>query len=118
MLSSAISCRSSICPGRLSTAWLVSLHRLAGTVMDGQIKLTRLLQYTCGSAKAAIRNCAVIGGESGYNQARDILHNRYGNVHLVSQKIVTELKTGKRVMKPQDLQQLADELLTREPSDF
>ena len=25
MLSSAISCRSSICPGRLSTAWLVSL---------------------------------------------------------------------------------------------
>ena len=45
------------------------------TVMDGQIKLTMLLQYTCGSAKAAIRNCAVIGGESGYNQARANLHN-------------------------------------------
>ena len=46
------------------------------TVMDGQVKLTRLLQYTSGSAKAAIRNCALIGGESGYSQARDILHNR------------------------------------------
>ena len=83
---------------------------VGSSVMDGQIKLTRLLQYTCGSAKAAIRNCALIGGEYGYNQARDILHNRYGNAHLVSQKIITELKTGKRVMKPQDLQQLADEL--------
>ena len=83
---------------------------VGSSVMDGQIKLTRLLQYNCGSAKAAIRNCALIGGESGYNQARDILHNRYGNAHLVSQKIIMELKTGKRVMKPQDLQQLADEL--------
>ena len=83
---------------------------VGSSVMDGQIKLTRLLQYTCGSAKAAIRNCALIGGESGYNQARDILHNRYGNAHPVSQKRITELKTGKRVMKPQDLQQLADEL--------
>ena len=44
-------------------------------VMAGHIKLTRLLQYTCGSAKAAIRNCALIGGESGYNQARANLHN-------------------------------------------
>ena len=80
------------------------------TVMDGQVKLTRLLQYTCGSAKTAIRNCAVIGGESGYCQARDILHNRYGNSHLVSHKLITELKTGKRVENADDLQQLADEL--------
>ena len=80
------------------------------TVMDGQVKLTRLLQYTCGSAKAAIRNCALIGGESGYSQARDILHNRYGISHLVSQKLITELKTGKHVVNADDLQQLADEV--------
>ena len=80
------------------------------TVMDGQLKLTRLLQYTSGSAKAAIRNCSLIGGESGYSQARDILHNRYGNAHLVSQKLISELKTGKRVVNADDLQQLADEL--------
>ena len=80
------------------------------TVMDGQLKLTRLLQYTSGSAKAAIRNCSLIGGESGYSQARDILHNRYGNAHLVSQKLISELKTGKRVVNADDLQQLADKL--------
>ena len=80
------------------------------TVMDGQVKLTWLLHYTCGSAKAAIRHFALIGGEFGYSQARDILHNRYGNSHLVSQKLITELKTGKRVVTAHDLQQLADEL--------
>ena len=80
------------------------------TVMDGQLKLTRLLQYTSGSAKAAIRNCSLIGGESGYSQARDILHNICGNAHLVSQKLISELKTGKRVVNADDLQQLADEL--------
>ena len=37
------------------------------TVMDGQVNLTRLLQYTSGSAKADIGNCALIGGESGYS---------------------------------------------------
>ena len=80
------------------------------TVMDGQVKLTRLLHYTCGSAKAAIRNCALVGGESGYDQARAILQNIYGNSHLVSQKLINELKTGKRVVNADVLQQLADEL--------
>ena len=80
------------------------------TVMDGQLKLTRLLQYTSGSAKAAIRNCSLIGGESGYSQARDILHNIYGNAHLMSHKLISELKTGKRVVNADDLQQLADEV--------
>ena len=78
--------------------------------MDGQVKRTWLLRYTCGSAKAAIRHFALIGGEFGYSQARDILHNRYGNSHMVSQKLITELKTGKRVVTAHDLQQLADEL--------
>ena len=52
----------------------------------------------------------MIGGESGYSQARDILHNRYGNAHLVYQKLISELKTGKRVVNADDLQQLADEV--------
>ena len=79
-------------------------------VADAQVKLTRLLQYTSGSAKAAIKNCALIGGEAGYEQARDILRNRYGNSHLVSQRLIAELKNDKRVVKAHDLQQLADEL--------
>ena len=79
-------------------------------VCGSQIKLTRLLQYTSGAARAAIRNCALIGGDEGYRQAREILVNRFGNPHLVSQKVIKELKYGKTVSRAVDLQQLADEL--------
>ena len=79
-------------------------------VMDGQVKLTRLLQYTSGPAKMAIKNCALIGGDAGYAQARAILKNRYGNSHLVSHMIISDLKNGKRITKANELQQLADEL--------
>ena len=81
-------------------------------VMDGQVKLTRLLQYTSGPAKMAIKNCALIGGDAGYAQARAILKNRYGNSHLVSHMIISDLKNGKRITKANELQQLADELST------
>ena len=73
---------------------------------DPQIKLTRLLQYTTGPAKAAIRNCALVGGGNGCTQARD----RYGDSHLVSQKVVDDLKKGEPVSKAQELQQLSDDL--------
>ena len=75
---------------------------------DPQLKLTRLLQYTTGAAKSAIKNC--VGGESGYKQARDILRNRFGNKHIITQTIISQLKTGERVTKPHELQQLADDL--------
>ena len=77
---------------------------------DGQQKLTRLLQYTDGPAKAAIRNCALIKGDDGYKQAREILFNRFGNNHLVSRKIIDDLKGGKVVNNPAQLQQFADDL--------
>ena len=35
-------------------------------VSDDRAKLTRLLQYTTGPAKAAIENCALIPGSAGY----------------------------------------------------
>ena len=50
-------------------------------VKEGTTKLTRLLQYTTGKAKDAIRSCALVGGEKGYTQARDILFKRFGNNH-------------------------------------
>ena len=77
---------------------------------DGQMKLTRLLQYTAGVAKGAMRNCALIGGERGYRQARENLTNRFGNPHIVSRKIIDDLKTGKPVSRSVELQQLADDL--------
>ena len=80
------------------------------TNVYASIKLTRLLRYTTGPAKMAINNCALIGGDAGYVQAHDILKNRYGNSHLVSQIIISDLtrREGTSVVK----QQLANELST------
>ena len=83
---------------------------LSSSVADDQMRLTRLLQYTAGPAKAAIRNCALMGGTKGYQQARAILKNRFGSNHLISQKIIADLKSGKSLSKASDLQQLADDL--------
>ena len=77
---------------------------------DNHVKVTRLLQYTTGPAKAAIKNCALVGGETGYKQARGILKSLFGNTHLVSQSIISDLKNGKHVVKAHELQQLSDEL--------
>ena len=84
----------------------------AKDVNDGH-KLTRLLQYTTGPAKEAIRNCVLLTDMSnGYKKARDILKVRFGSDHLISQKIVSDLKFGKAATKPSELQQLADDLTT------
>ena len=79
-------------------------------ISEGRVKLTRLLQYTDGPAKLAIQNCALVSGEKGYRRAREILKRRFGNAHLVSQKIINELRHGKSVHKSYELQKLADEL--------
>ena len=85
---------------------------VASKVTDDNIKLTRLLQYTCGPAKDAIRNCSMLGGSKGYTQALDILSSRFGNDHLISRKIINDLKIGKVVNRAEEIQQLADELAT------
>ena len=79
---------------------------------DPRIKLTRLLQSTIGRARDAIRYCSLIGGEKGYLEAREILRRRYGNDHLISERIIQNLKTGKPIRNSEDLQELADELST------
>ena len=68
-----------------------------GTLSDDQVKLTRLLFYTTGAAKLAIKDTILIGGSPGYQKARKLLHDRFGNPHLVSQRIMKDLKCGKSV---------------------
>ena len=52
----------------------------------------------------------MVGGETGYKQAREILRSRFGNAHLMSQSIISDLKNGKYVTKEQKLKQLSDDL--------
>ena len=68
------------------------------------------MQYTSGAAKEAIRGCQLIGGTSGYVQARSILDSRFGNAHLVTERLIRDLKSGKQVRAPQEIQQLADDM--------
>ena len=54
-----------------------------------RMKLTKLLQYTSGAAKSAIRNCALIkDGTDAYTKAKDILKKRFGSDHLIVQKVI------------------------------
>jgi hypothetical protein len=77
---------------------------------DDRIKLTRLLQFTRGKANEAIRSCILVGGSRGYQKAREILLERFGDNHLISEKVIASLKNGRNVRTAEDLQQLADDL--------
>ena len=78
---------------------------------DPDLKLTRLLQYVTGTALEAIRSCQLIGGLKGYDRARGILKSRFSSSHLVTEKIVKDLRSGKSVRSPLDIQQLADDVV-------
>ena len=52
-------------------------HNVYKVCSDGDLKLTRLMQYTAGPAKQAIRGCQLIGGEKGYDQANKVLEERF-----------------------------------------
>ena len=77
---------------------------------DPQIKSIRIIRYTKGAAKTAVKNCILIGGADGYSKARCILRKCFGNDYLVSESITNDLKQSKRVSRPQELLQLADDL--------
>ncbi len=79
---------------------------------DPWVKLTRLLQYTGGKAKDAIRACALIGGAEGYPEAMSILRKRFGNDDLISDIIIKKLKGGSHVRNPSEIEELADEIST------
>ena len=81
-----------------------------GKLSDDQVKLMRLLFYTTGAAKSAIKDTILIGGSQGYQQAMKLLHDCFGNPHLVSQRIMKDLKCGKSARKLHELEQLADQL--------
>ena len=79
-------------------------------VTNGDTKLSRLLQYTTGAAKEAIRKCALIGGDAGYKKARETLVSRFGNDHIVAEKLMSDIKNGKQVRSPIELRHFADDL--------
>ena len=82
------------------------------TDCSSKVKLARLLQYTSGKAHEAIQSCAMMPGDSGYSRARELLAERFGSDHLVTERLVHNLHNGKTVKSTDDLVKLADELVT------
>ena len=78
--------------------------------ISGQAKLTRLLQFTTGTARDAIDCCALIGGDQGYDEARRIIRERFGNPYIITTALIDKLKQQKEVRTPSALRTLADEL--------
>ena len=78
--------------------------------IEDSLKLSRLIAYTEGPAKEAIRGCSIVGGAEGYKKAKEILKSRFGDDHLVSSEIINSLQNGDLVHSTRELQQLSDEL--------
>ena len=76
----------------------------------GSAKLNRLVSYTTGVVKTSIQSCLIIGGDAGYNTARAILQDRFGNKLVIAQAIINSLRDGLPVKTAADLRKLADEL--------
>jgi len=79
------------------------------TSLEPSVKLTRLIQYTTGKAKEAIESCVLLGGK-GYEEARAILKQRFGDDFIISNHVIKNIRFGKPVKTPEELQRFCDEL--------
>ena len=78
--------------------------------LSGQAKLTRLLGYTRDKARVAIDHCSLIGGDRGYEEAKKILQERFGDEYIIATNFIRTLQTGKNVYSAEDLRLLSDQL--------
>ena len=78
--------------------------------IDDTAKLARLLQFTKGKANHAIKSC--VHTADGYARARSILKQRFSDSYIITQEILTNLRSGRSVSSPDGIRQLADDLST------
>ena len=77
---------------------------------DPDARLARLLQYTDGQAKEAIKSSVYVGGEKGYKQALSTLEDLFGSKHKVTQDVIKSLRVNKPVKSANDMCALSHEL--------
>lgn len=63
-------------------------------VKDSSGRLTRLIKYTSGDAKELVKGC-IYDKKEGYNRAKKLLTNRYGDPHRILSTYSKELKEWK-----------------------
>ena len=61
---------------------------------DPASRLHYLIQYCRGEARALIEFCAVLEPHAGYQKAREILFENFGQPHIIARSYVNQLAKG------------------------
>ena len=77
-----------------------------------RVRLAYLIQYCTGTAKEAISNCVMLPEDEGYSKAREVLHNSFGQNHIIIYACINKV-TKRGVIRDREfdkLQQLARDM--------
>ena len=76
------------------------------------LKLNRLLEHCTGKAAKVIASCAIMEPSAGYEKARRILQERFGNKWCISETWVKRITNGPVIKsnEPRSLEDLADDV--------
>ena len=82
------------------------------TAVDDGSKLNRLFEYCTGKAVKVIQPCALMNPRDGYAKARQMLADRFGNEHQISEAWIQKVTEGSPVKNNdgESLQDFADDL--------
>ena len=75
-------------------------------VTDYQLRLSYLIQYCKGEAKASIEDCVLLEPKEGYERAKSILYSRYGRPHMIVRSYIENLVFGNQI-KASDCESLS-----------
>ena len=85
---------------------------VGSTSVSDSVKLNRLFEYCKGKAAKVIQPCALMEPVEGYNRARKLLKERFGNDFVISEAWINKVTDGPMI-KPNngpELQNLVDDL--------
>ena len=77
---------------------------------DSTTKIMRMMQHCSEDIKNMVRPFLVEQEEDGYEKAKNLLKQRFGNPHIITERIVSEIRFGKPIKSPRDLRVLSDQL--------
>ncbi|PFX11376.1 hypothetical protein AWC38_SpisGene24930, partial [Stylophora pistillata] len=81
---------------------------IAKRVPDAESILTYLIEQWTGNAKEAIKDCSIVfPPEHGYENAKDILHRRFGQKHVIAHAHIEKIVNGPQI-KRTDIVGLSD----------
>ena len=79
---------------------------VASVTSSEDAKLTRLLQYTTGDAYALIKRCVLM--DEGYQEARNLLAERYGSNDVVCETMIEALLSTRIIKNGKELRRFSD----------